>query len=225
MDKKTFHMAASVRSNVLKQVEKDAAKIACTDKRVLLCFTTDPYQPLDDELQVTRKVVKILKKYSIPFQILTKGGRRAVRDFDLYEKYDAFATTLTFLDPDDSAKWEPGASSPADRLEAIKAAHEKGIQTWASLEPVIDPDQSLDIISMTHEIVDHYKIGKWNHAAGKVEFDAIDWRDFGIKAIAVCEAYGVSYYIKNDLAKYLDGVKFTNTDTRCVGASSVMRRA
>ena len=208
-----FHRQVAPRKFVLTQVEKEAKKLACTDRRVLLCFTCDPYQVLDEHLGLTRKVLQILKRHSVPFQVLTKGGMRAARDFDLYDKYDAFATTMTFLDPRDSAEWEPNAAPPADRIEAIKTAHDKGIQTWVSLEPVIDPAQSLAIIELTHRIVDHYKIGTLNYAAPP---EPIDWRAFGAKAIYLCEKYGKTYYVKNDLAKYLDGVVFHNTDTRIV---------
>jgi len=41
-------------------------------------------------------------------------------------------------------------------------------------------------------------------------------RAFGIEAIYLCEKFEKTYYVKNDLAKYLDGIEFTNTDTRTV---------
>ena len=213
LEREAFHKVVAAREGVIKQVEADAAKIACTDRRVLLCFTCDPYQPLDGELQLTRRVIQILRTHRVPFQVLTKGGMRAARDFDLYNRWDVFATTLTFLDPADSIEWEPCAPLPADRIAAIKAAKERGLQTWVSLEPVIDCTQSVEIIKQTHEIVDHYKIGVWNHDTRAM---LIDWRNFGYRAIELCEKYGKTYYVKNDLAKYLKGVKFTNTDTRTV---------
>lgn len=212
-DREAFHKAITARKDVVGRVEADAKKLACTDKRVLLCFACDPYQPIDNELQLTRDVIRILRGHHIPFQVLTKGGMRSARDFDLYEKYDAFATTLTFLNPADSIEWEPCAPLPADRIKAIKEAKAAGLQTWVSLEPVIDPAQSINIIHETCGFVDHYKIGKWNHD-GRAE--EIDWQLFGKVAIALCKQYGKTYYVKKDLWKYLDGVEFTNTDTRIV---------
>jgi len=209
----TFRTVITPRKDLLGLVIADAARLACTNKRVLLCFTCDPYQPLDDTLQLTRRVILILKKHSIPIQVLTKGGMRAARDFDLYDKYDAFATTMTFLDPALSAEWEPGAALPAERIDAIKTAKEKGLQTWVSLEPVIDSAQSLEIIKQTHEVGDHYKSGKWNHDARAKK---IDWRAFGKMAISLCEEYGKTYYVKRDLARYLNNWPFTNTDTRII---------
>ncbi len=208
-----FYTRPFSRLGVIDALKKQAPLFACTDKRVLLCFTTDPYQPLDDQQRLTRQVLKILKQHKIPFQILTKAGTRACRDFDIYSEYDAFASTLTFMDAADSLEWEPNAATPEDRFKAIDLAKQKGIITWGSLEPVIDPSQSLDIISVTHEIVDLFKLGTLNYRKPPAP---INWREYGKKAIAMCEFHGVDYYVKDDLAKHLQGIKFTNTDTRRV---------
>lgn len=208
-----FFTEQSVRKDVLRRLELDAPNLAGTDERVLLCFTCDPYQLLDDTEQITRKAIKILRANDVPFQILTKGGMRAARDFDLYGPYDAFGTTLTFLDDEDSLLYEPNAALPADRIKAITTAKEHGIETSVSLEPVISPGQSLEIIRQTHTIVDYYRIGKLNHCD---KLTAQAWRRFGIGAIQLCRKFNVDYYIKKDLARYLDGVHFFNTDRRKV---------
>lgn len=213
LNREVFHSPgqAKARKGILKALEKDAAKIKGTNKRVLLCFTCDPYQPLGIEKGLTREALEILNSNLIPFQILTKGGTRACRDFDLYGPNDAFATTLTGYS--DS---ELGAAEHLDRVLAIKTAHWKEIETWVSLEPVLDTIQSVLIIEHTHPYVDLYKIGKLNHRK-----NVINWRAFGIEAIKLCEKYGVKYYIKDDLAKFLEGVPFQNTDTRIVGRKEV----
>jgi len=200
--------------NIIEKVRKQAREFAGTDERVLLSFTCDPYQPLDDELNLTRQIMLILKAHDIPFQILTKGGTRAVKDFDLYGRKDAFAATLTFLDYEDSINFEPWAATPLDRMIALFNAHKRGIETWVSLEPVIDAKQSLKIIDETHGFVKLYKIGKLNY-----QKSSINWRKFGIAAIKKCREYKVDYYIKKDLAEYLDGVTFYNIDNRKVEKS------
>ena len=201
------------RANLLRDLEADAPQVGGTDKRVLLCFAGDLYSPEGVESGLPRQILSILREHDVPFQVLTKGGMRAAADFDLYGPKDAFATTLT-TGGTEAWTWEPGAAGPATRIQAISEAHKAGIETWVSLEPVIDPDWSLRLIEMTWHIVDLYKIGKLNHDP-KREAE-VDWRAFGIKAIELCEKYGKPYYIKDDLAKYLDGVEFTNTDTRIV---------
>lgn len=210
--KEIFHAHTPPRSLVIERLRADAPKYAGTDQRVLLCFTCDPYPPRD--YGVTRKAIKILREHNIPFQVLTKGGIRAARDFDLYGPNDAFATTLTFAANHRSLEFEPNAPLPSDRIRAIDMAKREGLTTWVSLEPVIDPQQSLACIEKTHDFVDHYKIGVLNHAKSHT-----DWRAFGIRAIELCEQYGVTYFIKHDLAQHLGGVDYHSTDLRRVKRS------
>jgi DNA repair photolyase len=186
----------------LAELRKDAAKRAGSKTPVLLSFTTDPYQPIELDHGITRETIAILHSYGIPVQVLTKGGMRAVRDFDLLgqEPGDAFATTLTLLDPVQSLEWEPGAALPDDRIRAIKKAHARGIRTWVSLEPVIDPLQSLEIIRCTYSFVDLYKVGVLNYHPRKKE---IDWAQFGRDVIALLKYHNKEYIIKDDLKKYL----------------------
>jgi len=209
-----FHTDVKPRKDVLYKLTREAPNYKGTDERVLLCFACDAYQPLNDELNLTRDVIEILKDNDIPFQVLTKGGMRAVSDFDLYSANDAFAATLTFLDEEKSKRCEPNAASPENRIRGLSVAHLQGLNTWVSLEPVISPAVSLEIIRKTHQFVDHYKIGKLNHASSDLTWQAL--RRFGIMAIELCREYEVDYFIKADLAKYLDGVHFTNVDTRKV---------
>ena len=200
----------SAKKDVIKLLSKEGPKYSGTDKRVLLSFMSDPYPEIDRHERLTRKVIEIFKLLDIPFQVLTKGGMRAVRDFDMYRPGDAFATTLTYLlDDGKTLEVEPGAPLPSDRIEAIRTAHEREIETWVSLEPVLDPDESLAIIKETHSIVDLFKIGKLNHVSNDT-----DWRGFGTAAIELCEKYSKQYYVKDDLAAFIKDVEYRNTDTR-----------
>ena len=211
-DRDFFSFTPQVRADVIARLLKDAKQLEGTNERVLMCFSCDPYQPLEEESNIAGNVISILRQYDIPLQILTKGGMRAAKDFDLYGQHDAFATTLTFVNETKSRECEPFAATIGDRIKAIKLAKQKGIPTWVSLEPVINPAWALEIIRQTHPFVDHYKIGPLNHSPAGV----IDWRLFGVKAIELLREYGKSYYIKDDLVKYLDGIHIENTDTRTV---------
>lgn len=213
MHNKEFFTKQLVRKDVLYQLRREAPNFSGTENRVLLCFACDPYQRLDDKEQITREAIKILRANDVPFQILTKGGMRSARDFDLYGPHDSFGTTLTLLDNDKSLLHEPHAALPEDRIAAIELAKIKGIETFVSLEPVINPETSLEIIRQTRTIVGQYRIGKMNHCD---TLTAQAWRRFGIMAIQLCRKLNVDYYIKSDLAGYLDGVHFYNTDKRKV---------
>ena len=182
-----------MRKDVLYQLRREAPNFAETNERVLLSFACDPYQPLDDTEQITRKVIEILRENDVPFQVLTKGGTRACRDFELYGPDDMFAATLTFLNEQDSRIEEPNAAIPRSRILALEMAKQKGIKTWVSLEPVLDVKQSLEIIRQTHQFIDHYKIGKLNYDERARD---VNWRKFGIKAIELCRECETDYYIK-----------------------------
>jgi DNA repair photolyase len=197
-NRQQFHAAAQPRcgGDVMRGFEADCLTLRGSGKRVLLSFATDPYQPLDEELKLTRRAIELLHEYGMFVEVLTKGGMRAARDFDLLGPGDAFASTLTFLDERRSRAWEPGAAPPLDRIKAIRAAHELGIPTWVSLEPVIDPFEALEIIRETHGAVDLYKVGLLNYSTAKT---AIDWGKFGIDVEALLRSLGKAYYIKGGL--------------------------
>jgi DNA repair photolyase len=200
--RETFYNKPIPRKNIIAELEKDCAKLDGKETRpVLLSFTSDPYQPLDEKLKIAREAIKILKKHGLNVVILTKGGKRAERDFDLLDSGDFVGASLTFTNVDDSKKWEPHAALPEERIAMLRNAKEAGLKTWASLEPVIYPEQSLELIRLTHEFVDLYKVGTLNHHS---HAKSIDWKSFAERAIAMLKEYGVKFYIKKDLRKYLE---------------------
>jgi DNA repair photolyase len=201
MTREEFDAGAVDRAIYRKQLPKDAVKYQALGitEQVLLCFTTDPYHPFDT--RPTRETIEVLIEHGMAFCTLTKGGRRALRDLELFRpERDAFASSLTLLDEAASAKWEAGAASPADRIKTLKAFHEAGIYTWVSLEPVIDPEVTLEIIRLTHPFVNLYKVGRLNYSklTGR-----IDWRSFTERAIELLEQTKSEHYIKKDLQPFL----------------------
>jgi len=201
------------RKDLIKHLRSDCAELRGTNKRVLCCFAGDLYSPEAAATGISRKILETFREFDVPFQVLTKGGTRAVPDFDLYGPNDAFATTLT-TDGSEAWTWEPGAADPSDRIRAIGAAHRAGIETWLSLEPVVDPACSLRLIISLVDIVDLFKVGKLNHDPAREK--EINWYAFGVDAIELLEKLRKRYYIKDDLVKCLPEVSFTNTDTRIV---------
>jgi len=210
--KEEFHRTVKPKADILKQLEKDAAKHAGTDKRVLLCFTCDPYNPEAVKTGITRRAIEILVAYDVPFQVLTKGGMMATSDFSLYTSRDAFAETFTTMSSTLSKLWEPQAALPVERWEALVAAKHYGIETWVSLEPVLDPNESLKVIYDLRRDVKMFKIGKLNHDPKREQ--KIDWAKFGWAAVNICDQYGLNYYIKHDLLAQM----------RCMGDISTLRQ-
>ena len=189
------------RKNIIELIKKEAPKYS--GREVLLCFTCDPYQPINMKYELARQAIKILHKNNIAVRILTKGGHSSMRDFDLLShkpNLSRYGATLTFIDDDDSLEHEPWADLPYGRLRALRNAKDSGIPTWVSLEPVIDTEQTLELIRISHSYVDEYKLGKLNYDKRANE---IDWRKFANEAISLFEKFNKKYYIKNDLRSLL----------------------
>jgi DNA repair photolyase len=185
------------RANVIPQIRRELETGKFKGRQVFLCFTCDPYQPLERDAEVTFEVLDLFLQHRVHWNILTKSYM-ASRDFGMYRPGDQFGMSLTFLDFSDSSYHEPEATPPAQRLRTLLEAKQKGISTWASLEPVIDPLQTINLILESHEFVDHYKIGKVNYRE-----TTVDWRAFVSGAVELLEKLGKSYYIKDSLKKYL----------------------
>ncbi len=187
---------------VLPQLEADASKLEelHTTDSVLLCFTCDPYQPIDTKYELSRKAITTLHSHHLGVTILTKGGKRAERDLDLLTNSDWFGVTLTNLDRNLSLQWEPGAALPEDRVSSLKAAHDRGVKTWVSLEPVLYPEVALQIIRQTHTFVDKFKVGKLNYHP---HARAINWHQFADDVNGLLGKLGCDYYLKEDLRKFL----------------------
>ncbi len=209
MHKKREQFDASLpRTLFIDYLQREVEKKPGHGEQVLLCFACDSYQNLDSQLGYTRETIKILHRYGYNVCVLTKGGTRALRDLDLFTPKDAFAATMTFTSIGDSLEWEPNAAQPAERIKGLIRFHEAGIPTWVSLEPVIKPRESLELIKWTHSVADGFKVGKLNyHPLAKT----IDWGAFGHAAIELLEKLGYRddpnakrwYYVKNDLRAYL----------------------
>ncbi len=188
---------------LMKEIAAACRKHKNSPKQVFLSFLTDPYSHFNNETNLTRRVLQMLLEHNIPVSILSKGGMNILQDLDIIKKFGPniqVGGSLTFVDPQLAAKWEKNSSSPSDRFNALKKLKAHGVRTWASMEPVIYPEQSLEIMQITHQYVDAYKIGKLNHFP-KHEKN-FDWTDFLNKAVAIMRKYDKPFYIKKDLLEH-----------------------
>lgn len=193
------------RPRNLRGLEKDATTAG---RQVLLSFMSDPYAPIERRYRNTRAALQVLAYHACSVAILTKGGSICLDDLDLFQDWPVdrvkVGATLTFLDPDKSRKHEPGAALPEDRIAALASLSSAGIKTWASIEPVIDPQESLAIIEASLPFVDAYKVGKLNHRK-----NTTDWLRFGQSAVALIRAAKKTLYVKDDLRAAMPGFEFS----------------
>ncbi|APG46757.1 radical SAM domain-containing protein [Phaeobacter porticola] len=102
---------------------------------------TDPYQPCERDLGLTRACLEVLRDFSHPVAIVTKGTL-VERDIDVLA---ALATrglvrvgvSVTTLDPDLSRRMEPRAPSPARRLATIRRLSDAGIPVRIMTSPIV----------------------------------------------------------------------------------------
>jgi DNA repair photolyase len=200
-DRAKFHDPAYIgpRPKILEDLEVQAKAVAGDPREILLSFTSDPYQPMEREVQITRRALEILVANNLKVTILTKGGAWGLeRDRDLLtaNPANAWSVTLTHYDRELSRSWEPGAALPGDRVDSLILAKKLGLKTWVSFEPVIDPEAVYRLLEATHEFVDFYKVGKLNYHPLAKE---IDWRRFKGQIEERLTRLGKPYYLKKDL--------------------------
>jgi DNA repair photolyase len=102
---------------------------------------TDPYQPVERTLKITRSVLEVLARFKHPVGIVTKSALIA-RDSDILapmagENLARTALSVTSLDHLLARKMEPRASTPSRRLEALRLLSAAGIPTAVMFAPVI----------------------------------------------------------------------------------------
>ncbi|MCK9517581.1 MAG: hypothetical protein M0R74_00930 [Dehalococcoidia bacterium] len=174
-------------------------------RQILLSFMSDPYCSAERTHRKTREALGVLRSYGCSVAVLTKGGTRCLDDLNLFHGWQdgrvKIGATLTFNSSVHSRQWEPGAADPGDRIDALRQLHAAGIKTWASIEPVIIPSESLAIIEASLPYVDAYKVGRWNHDKRS---SAIDWSEFGKSSVDMIRSACKQLYVKIDLQPYFE---------------------
>jgi DNA repair photolyase len=215
---KTNDSPETRKTKLLNQLRREASRL--TDRevlydglnpilyyedRILFSFTTDPYQPIEDEYHLTREALTILGEAGLRVTVLTKAASRAMKDLELFKKYNVeFAQTLCFMNDDIRKKWEPNADSIPSRFMALDIAREAGLPTWLSLEPVIDPDESLAVIERCRDKTDLIKVGPVDRRWNAELYNSIDWTKFLREALALLTDGKCDHYIKNHLWVHAD---------------------
>ena len=100
---------------------------------------TDPYIPVEKELQYVRKSLLIAEKYGFGFTLITKSAQ-VLRDLDILKRINektkcVVQMTLTTYDETLCRKLEPNVSTTRERFEALKILQQEGIQTVVWLCP------------------------------------------------------------------------------------------
>lgn len=119
---------------------------------VLLGSNTDPYQPIEREFQITRKLLEIFLEFQHPVCVITKSSL-VERDIDLLSRlagHDlvSVAVSLTTLDTELARIMEPRAATPTKRLQTMRMLTDHNIPVTLMAAPIIPGlnDQELEAI-------------------------------------------------------------------------------
>ncbi len=121
-------------------------------RSVCIGANTDPYQPLEAKLRITRSILEVLQTFRHPFSIITKS-RMIGRDLDILSEMASdnlcsVAISVTTLDDDLKRRLEPRAASGKSRLDTIRKLSSAGIPVTLLVAPVIPAinDRELETI-------------------------------------------------------------------------------
>ena len=122
-------------------LEKELSHPGYRCERIQLGANTDPYQPVERKLMITREILKVLAKFKNPVTITTKNALVA-RDADILgpmgqTNLAMVSISITTLDRKLARAMEPRASTPEKRLWALRQLAEAGVPVMVGFAPVI----------------------------------------------------------------------------------------
>ncbi len=148
---KTF----SVKVNAPELLEKQLSRRAKRGEYgiIALASSTEPYMPIEEKTEMTRKLLKIILKHNFPVEVATKSVL-VLRDLDILKDIDRNAIlpadlksklrhgaiisfSISTLDKRLAKILEPGAPGPIERLKVMKRCKEEGFLTGVCMIPVL----------------------------------------------------------------------------------------
>ncbi len=122
-------------------LEAELSKKSWKPRVIALSGVTDPYQPIERDMRLTRACLEVLARFKNPATIITKN-RMVTRDADILAELASdnkagVMISLTTLDLSLNRILEPRTSSPTQRLQAIQQLSEAGIPVGVLLAPII----------------------------------------------------------------------------------------
>lgn len=136
-----FETKIVVKREAPRLLKEELSKKSWQVESLVLSGVTDPYQPIEKELEITRGCLKVLRDFRQPVEVITKNYL-ITRDIDLLADLASVRAcrvrlSITSLDPALSRILEPRASAPERRLEAVRKLSAAGVPVGVNISPVI----------------------------------------------------------------------------------------
>src|ERR1700678_1805710 len=136
-----FESKLFAKPNAAELLARELSAPGYVPKIIAMGTNTDPYQPTEKRMRITRSILEVLREFNHPVGIVTKSAL-ILRDLDILAPMAAeglakVAVSVTTLDRKLARTMEPRAATPPKRLETIRALVEAGIPTNVMFAPVI----------------------------------------------------------------------------------------
>jgi DNA repair photolyase len=136
-----FETKLVFKPDVATLLEKELRKPSYMPKPLALGSNTDPYQPVERTLKLTRSVLEVLERFGHPVSIVTKSAG-VLRDVDILQRLAARGLvrvwlSVTTLDASLARRMEPRAATPERRLAAIAGLAQAGVPSGVLAAPMI----------------------------------------------------------------------------------------
>ena len=143
----------NVKENALELLQKFRKK-PLVNKTIYISSVTDPYQPIERKLELTRNILRELLNYHNPRVVIQTRSPIVTRDIDLLKRFEHVQVNMTITTDSERVRkiFEPYCPSNKDRLDAIKEVHDSGINaciTMTPLLPIEDPIQFIKALRST----------------------------------------------------------------------------
>lgn len=165
-----------VKSNALELLQKKRRR-PLIDQAVYMSSVTDPYQPIERQLELTRAILQELLDYHQVRLVIQTRSPLVTRDIDLFQRFEQVRVNMTITTDDDAVRkaFEPFCASTTQRLNAIQTVHEAGIDACVTLTPLLpvrDATQfahDLYTTGVRHFVIQNFHATKSRFVAGTGE--------------------------------------------------------
>ncbi|MDB5408609.1 MAG: radical protein [Rhodospirillales bacterium] len=136
-----FESRIFVKPEAARLLEAELAKPGYSCRPIAMGTNTDPYQPTERKLAITRSILEVLRAHNHPVCIVTKSAL-IQRDIDILsdmaaKRLASVSLSVTTLDRGLARSMEPRCATPERRLETIRALTDAGIPTGVLAAPMI----------------------------------------------------------------------------------------
>ena len=136
-----FETKLVFKPDVADHLERELRKPGYVARPIALGSNTDPYQPVERTMKLTRAVLEVLERFGHPLSIVTKSAG-VLRDLDILQRLAKRGLvrvwlSITTLDAALARKMEPRAAAPSRRLAAVAALAAAGVPVGVLAAPMI----------------------------------------------------------------------------------------